>query len=257
MPPWCCARAMREEPGWPFGERCSPPAGRSWCTAIGWERSLRHYDPRAVARRTAWVGVAATALYLVAVALGRLHAGALLYDGEGPLPPYRWISPPPDLAADSHRPASGTGSIKLGALEAMPGDASTGDEQAAITFAEGAVAMRPGEPAVNVRLAPLDPRTVAPAPRGLRFDGNAYRITARYATSGRPAALVKPVTVVLRFPVHATVLLRAAPPLRVGSACGRRDLPQASRLRPTPIGSASSWQRPRRASRRRGGGRGQ
>lgn len=172
---------------------------------------MRHYDPRAVACRTAWVGVAATALYLVAVALGRLHAGALLYDGVVPLPPYRWISPPPDLAADSHRPASGTGSIKLGALEAMPGDASTGDEQAAITFAEGAVAMRPGEPAVNVRLAPLDPRTVAPAPRGLRFDGNAYRITARYATSGRPAALVKPVTVVLRFPVHATMLLRAAP----------------------------------------------
>ena len=47
---------------------------------------------------------------------------------------------------------------------------------------------------------------------GARFDGNAYRIEAIYATSAAPAALAGPVTVVLRYPVHATLILRFVDP---------------------------------------------
>ncbi len=175
--------------------------------------SRRSRTMTAMARRpTAWVGVAIAALYLVAVVLARPQPGArLLYDGPVPLAPYRWVSPPPDLAEGNQPPSSGTATITLGALESMPADASTDDEQAAITVAEGTIALRSGERAATVRLVPRDPRTVGPAPRGLKFDGNAYDIVASYARSGRPVRLVKPATVVLRYPIHATVLLRARP----------------------------------------------
>ncbi|HYM69303.1 MAG TPA: hypothetical protein VEZ44_06890, partial [bacterium] len=127
-----------------------------------------------------------------------------------PLPPYRWVSPPQDAAAGNQRPAPGTGAVTLGVLESLPGDASTEDEQAVISFAEGTFAERSHESAVRVRLTPVDPRTVAPPPNGLRFDGNAYRIVASYAASGSPAGLTTHAIVVLRYPVHATVLLRSS-----------------------------------------------
>lgn len=161
-------------------------------------------------RWVSWAGVTASALYLLALTLGWLHPVLLLYDGPAPLPPYRWVSPPRDVAAGNQRPASGTSVVTLGVLESMPGDASTEDEQAVISFVEGTFAERPHESAVTVRLTPVDPRTVAPPPKGLRFDGNAYRIVASYPASGSPAALTKHAIVVLRYPVHGTVLLRSS-----------------------------------------------
>src|SRR4029077_18669193 len=47
---------------------------------------------------------------------------------------------------------------------------------------------------------------------GGRFDGNAYRINVSYAASGTPALLTASPTVVLRYPVHATQMLRAGEP---------------------------------------------
>jgi hypothetical protein len=61
---------------------------------------------------------------------------------------------------------------------------------------------------VRVRITPLDPAPVAPPPPGLRFDGNAYRMEATYNT-GEPIMLLKPATPVLRYPKHATTLLRS------------------------------------------------
>ena len=87
-------------------------------------------------------------------------------------------------------------------------EVATDDDQALVTFPEGALAPRPGETSVKVAVVPLDPVTVAPAPPARRFDGNAYRIEATYAASGNSAVLAAPVTVVLRYPVHATLFLR-------------------------------------------------
>jgi hypothetical protein len=87
---------------------------------------------------------------------------------------------------------------------------STDDEQALVTFPQGAIVPRPGETSAKVALTPLDPNTLAPPPRGLRYDGNAYRIDALYTASGAAVDLAGPVTVVLRYPVHATALLRYA-----------------------------------------------
>ena len=188
----------------------APDAGRDRAArggALGRGSAASHPGGR---RWVSCVGVTASALYLIALTMGWLHPVLLLYDGPAPLPPYRWVSPPRDAAADNQRPASGTAVVTLGVLESMPGDASTEDEQAVISFAEGTFAKRSHESAVKVRLTPIDPLTVAPPPKGLRFDGNAYRIVAVYPASGGQAGLTKHAIVVLRYPLHATVMLRSS-----------------------------------------------
>ena len=135
----------------------------------------------------------------------------LLYDGLVPLPPYRWVHPPPSRARDNRPALSGAGTVAIGPPSKAT-EVATDDDQALVTFAEGAIAPRPGESRVNVAVVPLDPVTVAPAPGARRFDGNAYRIEAAYATSGAQAVLASPVTVVLRYPVHATLFFRFAGP---------------------------------------------
>jgi hypothetical protein len=135
----------------------------------------------------------------------------LLYDGLVPLPPYRWVRPPASRARDNRPALSGAGIIAIGPTSRAT-EVVTDDDQALVTFAEGAIAARPGETSVKVAIVPLDPVTVAPAPGARRFDGNAYRIEAAYAASGSPAVLASPVTIVLRYPVHATLFLRFAGP---------------------------------------------
>jgi len=61
-----------------------------------------------------------------------------------------------------------------------------------------------------VRLEPLDPATVAPAPEGQRYDGNAYRVTATYTLSHAPAPLLAPINIVLRYATGANAILRRA-----------------------------------------------
>lgn len=134
----------------------------------------------------------------------------VLFDGVAPLPPYHWVLPPPSLARDNQPPDGGTGSVTLTAAGSQPGAVPTGDEQAAVVFPQGSIAPRPSETTVRVTLTPLDPATVASAPTGLAFDGNAYRIQAVYGVSHAPAVLIKKVNVALRFPASGTKILRAS-----------------------------------------------
>jgi hypothetical protein len=61
---------------------------------------------------------------------------------------------------------------------------------------------------VAVGITPLDPAALGRHPSGLEFDGNAYRVEAGYLGSPRRIRLSKPVTVILRYAVGATRLLR-------------------------------------------------
>ena len=97
----------------------------------------------------------------------------------------------------------------LGPQGSPAAEVATEDDQALVTFPAAALAPRPGESSVKVRLTPLDPLALGTVPAGRRFDGNAYRIEATYAASAAPVVLTAPVTVVLRYPAHATLLLRA------------------------------------------------
>ncbi len=153
----------------------------------------------------------AALLYVGVVALYPVPI-RLVYDGLAPLPPYRWVHPPGERARDNHPPLPGTGTITFGPLGSRPAEVATGDDQALVTFPEGVIPLRAGETSVRVAITPLDPAAVAPPPGGQRFDGNAYRMEAIYATSAVTAALAGTVTVVLRYPVHATLILRSMDP---------------------------------------------
>ncbi|HLW47938.1 MAG TPA: hypothetical protein VKW09_09250 [bacterium] len=155
----------------------------------------------------AW-GVAAAIVYLViAPAVWRDVPARLLYEGEVPPAPYRWVHPPPALARDNQAPSGGSGQIGLNPAGSGSASILTDDAQAGVIFPHDAVAPRPGITSATVRLTPVDPETVAPPPAGYAFDGNGYRVEATYQ-NGRPVALRRPVTPVLRYPRHATVLLR-------------------------------------------------
>jgi len=99
--------------------------------------------------------------------------------------------------------------VRLTTTGSESGAITTGDDQAAVLFQPDVIAPRQGESAARVTLRPLDPATVAPAPQGMLFDGNAYLVSATYATSGAPVALRKPATIVLRFPATGTQVLRS------------------------------------------------
>lgn len=177
---------------------------------------MRRYGPRGRAARPAgpWTyviwGLAAAATYLAAAAwTGGVPAGRVLYDGFAPLPPYRWIRPPANFPHENERPESGAGSIALTSSGSEPRAVVTDDDQAAVVFMRDVVAPRTGEASVRVTLTPLDPGALPSPPAGMRFDGNAYRISATYGVSQAPAVLRKPVNVILRFPTTGTQLLRS------------------------------------------------
>ena len=157
-------------------------------------------------------GAVTAALYLGTIASAWPFPLRLLYDGLVPLPPYRWVHPPASRATDNQPALPGGGTVALGP-PSQAAEVSTDDDQALVTLAKGVIAPRSGESSVKVTIVPLDPVTVAPAPNGRRFDGNAYRIEAKYGASGEPAVLTAPATAVLRYPVHATAMLRWADPV--------------------------------------------
>lgn len=160
-------------------------------------------------RRIFACGFAAAMLYLVvAPVVWRTVPVRILYEGDAPVPPYRWVRPPAGLAGTNEPPETGTGAIAIAASTSRPGSITTGDGQALVVFPEGSIEARAGETRVDVRITPLGPSTIAPPPSGLRIDGNAYRIEGVYVPSGRPITLRQPATVIVRYPIHATELLR-------------------------------------------------
>ncbi len=156
-------------------------------------------------------GAVAAALYLAAGAYVWPRVPVrLLYEGEAPPLPYRWVRPPATLAEPNQPPESGAGAIPLTPDGSQSASILTDDGQAAVIFRSGAIAPRAGVTSVQATITPLDPARVAAPPPGLRFDGNAYRMEATYR-DGTPISLAKPATAVLRYPRHATMLLRSAP----------------------------------------------
>src|SRR5712692_3991915 len=87
------------------------------------------------------VGLAATALYLVAVEYTwRLAPSRILYEGEAPPLPYRWVHPPPNLTEDNQPPEPGAGSIALSPEGSQSTSVVTGDGQSGVIFRFGAIA---------------------------------------------------------------------------------------------------------------------
>ena len=149
-------------------------------------------------------GVAVALAYLAgATVSGRQTplARRPLLDGLAPVPPYRWVKPPPELAAGNRPPADAQRVVRLSAGGSEVSAVATDDGQASLVLEADAIAASPGQREVAVSIEPLDPATVAPAPPGLVLAGNAYRIRLAYRPSGQPARLSGKATAVLVYPL--------------------------------------------------------
>jgi hypothetical protein len=170
-------------------------------------------------------GVGIVVLYLAgAVVSGRasILARRPLLDGLAPPTPYRWVNPPPDLAAGNKPPASTRFTVELTADGSRLGAFSTSDGQLNLVLSEGAVAARPGQTGVEVAVDPVDPATLGAAPSGLVVAGNAYRIRASYRPSGRKVeALGGQSSVGLVYPLLATAVADPGGHVVLSSADGR------------------------------------
>jgi hypothetical protein len=144
-------------------------------------------SPRRSSRgRAALFGLAAT----VAFVAGAWVSGSIsplarrpILDGAATLP-YRWVSPPPDLASTNKAPYSARATLSFQGDTSDPDVVNTNDQQAEVVLALGAIPKAPGARSVKVTIDPVDPATISPPPDHLSVLGNAYRFRVTYEPSG-------------------------------------------------------------------------
>lgn len=140
-------------------------------------------------RQLWWAGAAAVVLYVVVAAL---TGGRPLFDGFAPPAPYRWVNPPPELAAGNQPPEPAERNVPLTGEGNEATNASTSDAQIIVTLPTAAVAGHPPDTTILLRLAPGDAAALGPLPSGLRALSNAYQVTLTYQPSGTPVTEIKP-----------------------------------------------------------------
>jgi len=148
-------------------------------------------------------GLAALALGLIATALLHGHMGSPpVYDGIAvPPEPYRWESPPPNLAAGNKPPLPGDATLPIQNGQVAGGGVQTGDNQVVMYFGPGAFKAPAGATGVKCTIAP-DPNPPAP-PAGVEIRGNVYRIGCMGEPGEGLVTLASNYHVTLRFPPGA------------------------------------------------------
>ena len=155
-------------------------------------------------------GVGIAMLYVLAVVASdgmELVPVRPLYDGLAPPVPYRWVDPPVDLADANEKPSRGKGEVAFAKGKSQPTSISTADGQAQAVFKTESVRVAKGEKKAFVTVTPLDPAT-QPKEEGVTIDGNAYRIEATYAKSGKRVEMQHKISVILRYPAHGKTVVR-------------------------------------------------
>jgi hypothetical protein len=148
-------------------------------------------------------GLLALALGLIAAALlhGRIAAPPI-YDGIiVPPEPYRWESPPPNLAAGNKRPLPGDATLPVQNGQVAGGGIQTGDNQVVMYFGPGAFKAPTGANGVKCSIVP-DPNPPE-APAGVEIRGNVYRVGCVGEPGGGPVTIVSPYHLTMRFPPGA------------------------------------------------------
>jgi hypothetical protein len=166
-----------------------------------------------VSRRKAVVaGLLFVTVYAASAALsGHLSplAKGPLLDGIGPPQAYRWVNPPPDLAATDQPPSSGVFHVPLDPNGSRPEVFVTSDNQITIVVPQGAFPKKAGQIEIVLKVTPLDPATLASPGAHVTIFGNAYRLQATYQPSGDRVELKLPLDAILLYPVtpnlHASV----------------------------------------------------
>jgi hypothetical protein len=172
----------------------------------------RRRAPRAGAAAVL-TGAAAVAAYLAGAAIsGHVSPAARrpLLDGFNSAQPYRWVNPPPALAANNQPPhhAAMTFAFKGGVLQG--GVVFTNDQQATVIIQDGSIAASSDQTGVRVTVDPVDPAKLGPPPDGQSYDGNAYRILGAYQPGGASlTSLTTAADISLAYPADATFGLGA------------------------------------------------
>jgi hypothetical protein len=149
------------------------------------------------------VGPLTLALGLIAAAFlhGRTSAPPV-YDGIAvPPEPYRWVSPPPNLASGNKPPLPGESTLPVLNGQVAGGGVQTGDNQVVIYFGPGAFNAPAGATGVKCTIEP-DPNPPGP-PSGVEIRGNVYRISCVGVPGGGPVTVVSNYHLTMRFPPGA------------------------------------------------------
>lgn len=148
----------------------------------------------------AWGALLAVGIAFVVVR-GAIGGARPFLDGYTPPPPYRWVSPPPNLAQGNQPPTGGTTTIGLTDGSSDAAGAFTDDGQVTVSFNPGTFTDSTGQTGVQVQITPLKPQPASPP--GLIADGNVYSINATFVPSGKPATVLHtPVLLDMRYPSH-------------------------------------------------------
>ena len=160
-------------------------------------------------RAAAAVGLIVVAAYMLLAAVsGRLSplARRPLLDGTAPPQAYRWVAPPPDLAATNIAPSALSSNLALTSAGDRGGTAVSGDGQITIIVSDGTIPAHGSDTSVHIEATPLDPATLGALGHDLEAFGNTYRIQATYRPSNTPVRSLKnPIDVVLLYPITVTL----------------------------------------------------
>jgi hypothetical protein len=162
-------------------------------------------DPAVTRRRLSalLVGAAIGVAYVLLAGAPGLP-GRPLYDGFAPPPPYRWVSPPLDLADGNQEPEGVTYPIALQPNGSGVAAVTTPDLQVSLVFQPGAIAFADGQSSAEIAVSPQDPGVFGAPPAGLEIRGNVYQVGATYQPGGTPVPAFDPkVQVALAYPAPA------------------------------------------------------
>src|SRR5438105_11250708 len=136
------------------------------------------------------VGAAIVAVYAAAVVatLPFGHGARPLFEGIGPPPAYRWVHPPAAFAAGNVPPRTSDTDVPLGPEGSEQAGVLSEDSQLVLNLAPKSILPHPPDKSADVRVIPLDPATLGPAPAGLRPNGNVYQVRITYKPSGLEVA---------------------------------------------------------------------
>jgi hypothetical protein len=163
----------------------------------------RHRSVSARRRALAW-GIVIVSLYIAGGVLSG-HLSPLtrrpLLDGIIPPLPYRWVTPPPELADSNLPPASGRSRVPMGPKGSQAVFMATDDAQVTLNAPKGAIPVHAGSEASVITIEPVDPASVGSPPGHLTIKGNVYVIAATYQPGGdRVRRLAAPIVAIVTYP---------------------------------------------------------
>lgn len=139
-----------------------------------------------------------TLLGLVALPAALALPAAVRADGTLPPQPYRYLHPPPALAANNTPPAGGLTSIRVVRGRSQAGYLFSQDTQAGLILPAGALVTPPSVTSVRLQISPVE--TPSGLPQHFAAEGTAYSVTLSGEPGNTPVRLVHRPHITLRWP---------------------------------------------------------